>query len=170
MPGSPSIVESITGKIAKSDVFVCDISIINPESSGRQTPNPNVLYELGFATAILGWDRIIMVLNTAFGELDKLPFDLRGRRILPYHLDSNLLNKVDEKIKLEEKLIDTFKNALAYYSNIYNTKEKIVWWGIWEMESKAKVRGGQLHINRLSSDAFFFDISIYDGARSGNVA
>jgi len=27
--GSPSIVESITGKIAKSDIFVCDISIIN---------------------------------------------------------------------------------------------------------------------------------------------
>src|SRR5476651_2066104 len=58
MPGSPSIVESITSKIAKSDIFVCDISIINHISLTRSTPNPNVLYELGFASAILGWDRI----------------------------------------------------------------------------------------------------------------
>jgi hypothetical protein len=78
IPGSPSIVESITGKIARSDVFVCDVSIINVASKGRSTPNPNVLYELGFASAILGWERIIMLQNTAFGGSDKLPFDLRG--------------------------------------------------------------------------------------------
>lgn len=90
MPGSPSIVESITGKIAKSDIFVCDISIINLSSTGRPTPNPNVLYELGFASALLGWERIIMIQNTAFGNIEKLPFDLRGRRILQYHLDSTI--------------------------------------------------------------------------------
>ncbi len=44
IPGSPSIVESITGKIAKSDNFVCDVSIINNSTGGRHTPNPNVLF------------------------------------------------------------------------------------------------------------------------------
>ena len=93
IPGSPSIVEAITSKIAKSDVFVCDISIINSTSEGRPTPNPNVLYELGYASSILGWDRIIMIQNIAFGGIDKLPFDLRGRRVVQYYLDETTEKK-----------------------------------------------------------------------------
>jgi len=173
IPGSPSIVESITGKIAKSDIFVCDISIINQLQDGRLTPNPNVLYELGYASAILGWNRIIMVQNTAFGELDKLPFDLRGRRILPYKVDNKLENKSDEKQKLKQRLIDTFSEALKYYSNSVlsiSTKEKVIWWGTWELETKRKACGGKLNISRVSSDAFFFDLSIFDGARTGNLS
>ena len=171
IPGSPSIVESITGKIARSDVFVCDISIINATSEKRATPNPNVLYELGYASAILGWDRIIMIQNTVSGGPDKLPFDLRGRRILPYYLDVTVENKANEKQKLKEKLIDTFAEALQYYSTNYTftQKEKVIWWGKWQMDSKIYVRGGQLHISRVSSDAFFFDLTIFDGARSGEI-
>lgn len=169
IPGSPSIVDSITGKIAKSDVFVCDISIINAASEGRSTPNPNVLYELGFASAILGWDRIIMIQNTAFGGPDKLPFDLRGRRILQYYLDNTIENKAEEKQKLKQRLINIFRDALEYYSNVFSTKEKGIWWGTWNMDSQIKARGGQLHISRVSSDAFFFSISIFDGARTGDI-
>lgn len=170
MPGSPSIVESITGKIAKSDVFVCDISIINLSSTGRPTPNPNVLYELGFASAILGWERIIMIQNTAFGNIEKLPFDLRGRRILQYHLDNTIEGKADEKNKLKKQLTDVFQGALKHYNKEYSSKEKIVWWGDWIIESKIKIHGGKLHINRVSSDAFFFRIIIWDGARSGQIS
>ncbi len=171
MPGSPSIVESITAKIAKSDVFVCDISIINAESEGRQTPNPNVLYELGYASEVLGWDRIILVQNTAFGGPDKLPFDLRGRRILTYHADDTCDKKAGEKQALSQKLIAIFSNALQYYSNnyAYSQKDKVIWWGTWEMDSNIKVRGGRLHISRVSSDAFFFHLTIFDGARSGEI-
>lgn len=168
--GSPSIVESITGKIAKSDIFVCDISIINSLSAGRPTPNPNVLYELGFASAILGWERIIMIQNTAYGNIDMLPFDLRGRRILQYNLDISVENRSDEKNKLKRKLVDIFQNALQHYANNFITKEKIIWWGKWNVDSKVKVRGGNLQINRVSSDAFLFNISIYDGARSGQIS
>jgi hypothetical protein len=168
--GSPSIVESITGKIAKSDVFVCDISIINFSSTGRSTPNPNVLYELGFASAILGWERIIMIQNTAYGSIEMLPFDLRGRRILQYNLDTSIENRSEEKNKLKKTLVEIFQNALKHYGNDSITKEKIVWWGKWNIDSKIKVRGGQLRINRVSSDAFLFNISIYDGARSGQIS
>lgn len=171
IPGSPSIVESITSKIAKSDIFVCDISIINYTSGFRPTPNPNVLYELGFASAILGWDRIIMVQNVAFGGIDKLPFDLRGRRILQYNADETTEKKADQKAKLKESLINTFFEAFRYYSNNgLNTKEKIVWWGRWVLATKIKARGGSIHISRVSSDAFFFDLNIYDGARTGEVS
>jgi hypothetical protein len=169
IPGSPSIVEAITSKIAKSDVFVCDISIINSFSNSRPMPNPNVLYELGYASSILGWERIIMIQNTAFGNIDKLPFDLRGRRVVQYYLDETSEKKSVEKEKLKNELFDFFKNALKHYSSVYNPKEKPIWWGTWMTESKAKVRGGDLHISRVSSDAFFFEVQIYDGARSGDV-
>jgi hypothetical protein len=167
--GSPSIVESITGKIAKSDVFVCDISIINDSGKGRKTPNPNVLYELGFASAILGWERIIMIQNTAYGSIKDLPFDLRGRRILQYHLDSSIENRKEERNGLKTDLSNILKGALKHYSNEYIKKEKNIWWGKWKKESKQKMRGGNLHISRVASDSFFFDLSLYDGARSGEV-
>ena len=169
LPGSPSIVESITDKIAKSDVFVCDISIINSTTNERPMPNPNVLYELGFASAILGWERIILIQNTAYGNVEMLPFDLRGRRILQYKIDQTIENKPNEKDKLKKSLVEILKNALRHYSSDYITKEKIVWWGKWEIESKIKLRGGVLHISRVSSDAFFFKITIFDGARSGEI-
>jgi hypothetical protein len=81
MPGSPAIADTIFNKIATADVFVADVSIINSGAEGRKTPNPNVLLELGFAISQLGWDRILLVGNTTFGDPESLPFDLRGRRL-----------------------------------------------------------------------------------------
>jgi hypothetical protein len=55
--GSPNIPMTILEKIKVSDAFICDITTINsnaPEEL-RRTPNPNVLFELGFAVAHLGW-------------------------------------------------------------------------------------------------------------------
>ncbi len=167
--GSPSIVESITGKIALADVFVCDISIINSQQDNRPTPNPNVLYELGFASALLGWDRILMIQNTAFGDIDKLPFDLRGRRILRYHLDHESADKREKKENLNNELTEIFRKSLEYYSKVYRTREKNIWWGNWNIDPKYKMREGQLHISRVSSDAFFYNIEILDGARSGKI-
>ncbi|MCG3193085.1 MAG: hypothetical protein DIJKHBIC_02334 [Thermoanaerobaculia bacterium] len=87
LPGSPDIATSILEKIAAADVFVADVSLIHPrEFEGRRTPNPNVLLELGYAIRSLGWDRIVMVTNTAVGSIVDLPFDLKQRRALPYVL------------------------------------------------------------------------------------
>src|SRR5689334_4382613 len=54
VPGSPDIVGTIFDKIQQSEVFVADVSIINPGGPGRLTPNPNVLIELGYALSYLG--------------------------------------------------------------------------------------------------------------------
>src|SRR4051812_1324417 len=56
--GAPAIADSIFAKIALADVFVADVSLINVGSTGRLTPNPNVLIELGYAIGRLGWGRI----------------------------------------------------------------------------------------------------------------
>lgn len=95
VPGSPDIPAVIFDKIDLADIFICDITTINgtTEKSHRKTPNPNVLIELGFAIANLGWDRIILVFNLAFGDFPKdIPFDIGKRRVLTY----NVANKSDK--------------------------------------------------------------------------
>jgi hypothetical protein len=85
VPGSPEIANTILGKIDRAQIFVCDLSIIN-QGATRTTPNPNVLIELGWALKALGKDRIIMLLNEAYGDMKLLPFDLFTYRITPYYL------------------------------------------------------------------------------------
>lgn len=167
VPGSPSIVESITAKISKADMFIADISIISPKRKHRPTPNPNVLFELGYASAILGWERIILIQNESYGSPEKLPFDLRGRRILTYKVDEEC--KAAKRQQLKDDLVSTFKKILSYARTDLNVKEHIIWWGTWRKRTNSNAYGGTLHISRVSSDAFFFSIFIFDGARSGHV-
>ncbi|WP_152622815.1 hypothetical protein [Archangium violaceum] len=83
--GSPDIPSTIFRKIESADVIISDISIINSSTTtGRKTPNPNVLVELGYAAALHGWARIIMVSNKEFGDIDSLPFDIRQKRITQF--------------------------------------------------------------------------------------
>jgi hypothetical protein len=73
----------------------------------RKVPNPNVLIELGYAIAILGWDRIIMLFNTNHGSFpNDLPFDLDRRRVTKFSIiDNNDTNgKGDLKIKLTKAI------------------------------------------------------------------
>lgn len=89
-PGSPNIPEKILEKIKSCDVFVCDVTTINSMSDldFRRTPNPNVLFELGYAVAYLGWPRIIMLFNEEFGSLNHVPFDIAPNRVTKYRLSS----------------------------------------------------------------------------------
>lgn len=128
-PGSPDIVHSIFQKIEQSAVFVCDVTIINDESDKRPTPNPNVLIELGYALKALGQARVLLVMNTSYGEIKKLPFDLDHRRVITYgfHETDNSLTRKNEKGKegcvkqiekgiLVKKLESNLKTILAHHS------------------------------------------------------
>src|SRR6266545_1843834 len=84
--GSPDIAGTIFAKIRTADIFVPDVTLITPPESIRPSPNPNVLLELGYAIEARGWDQIVMVMNTAYGGPDLLPFDLRGRRVVTYQV------------------------------------------------------------------------------------
>ena len=108
--GSPDIVDSTLTKIDKCGLFIADISIINSSLNGKRTPNPNVLFELGYAVKCLGWDRVICVFNSDFGDVSELPFDLRNRRILTYET-SNIS-------ETRKKLADIFKQIIDknYYT------------------------------------------------------
>jgi len=86
--GSPNIPATILEKIKACDVFVCDITTINSAATDapRKTPNPNVLFELGYAVSQLGWSRVVMVINEAFGTPKDAPFDIDRHRIGCYLL------------------------------------------------------------------------------------
>jgi hypothetical protein len=79
LPGAPSIPQAIMEKIDACQAFVADVFLCYTTVDGTQGPNPNVAYELGYAVARLRWDRIILVVNTEFGPIEKLPFDLEKR-------------------------------------------------------------------------------------------
>lgn len=70
-------------------------------------PNPNVLIELGYAIATLGWSRIIMVFNTNYGNFPQgLPFDVDRHRATVF----SIKDKTDKVGK--SQLSSVLKNAI----------------------------------------------------------
>lgn len=112
VPGAPDIAHTILQKIDGAVAFVADVSIINP-GLGRPTPNPNVLIELGYALKTLGNVRTVLVANTAHGPVEALPFDLRAKRVLTYHLPSGTTGKPEQRTKLQEGLEHALRAILA---------------------------------------------------------
>lgn len=91
--GSPNIPMTIFQKISTSDIFICDLTTINSTSDKRKVPNPNVLIELGYAIAQLGWERILLLFNSAFGKFpDDIPFDIDRHRASNFRVENGTDN------------------------------------------------------------------------------
>lgn len=106
VPGSPDIAATILQKIDGCAIFIADISTLGKAGpQARATPNPNVLFELGYAWRALGDARVLLVSNVAFSgnpqhpEYD-LPFDLRGKRLITY-----MLCEEEEKAAVRDQLV-----------------------------------------------------------------
>ena len=123
--GWPEITSTILDKIELCEVFVADITPINgPQSDARLTPNPNVLFELGYALATgLGRTRIICVVNSAYlpgGDLKELPFDVRGSRPLQFSLEDpatrGAVKGLEDPVRtsVRENLASNLRNALGH--------------------------------------------------------
>ena len=80
IPGAPDIIKEIFEKIEVCSAFVADVSFTSESTNNRKCANPNVLIELGFALHALGSERLILVMNDAFGSPQEMPFNLAGRR------------------------------------------------------------------------------------------
>lgn len=106
VPGSPNIPEEIKKKILAADIFVADVSIVEKRTQqpGEGMPNSNVVFELGFAAATLGWERIVLLLNDAYGAVKTLPFDFDRHRTTPYTLSESAGTKADLIAKLSTAL------------------------------------------------------------------
>lgn len=119
-PGSPNIVQTIFNKIDNCSVFVCDVSFIDVSGEAKRTPNPNVLLELGYAIKTLGWERIVLVFNTAYGDVSKLPFDLRNQRTTTYNMTSQAETKSIERNILQSHLDEALRLIFSRIDNVGN--------------------------------------------------
>jgi len=111
--GQPPIVETILRKIDAAAVFVADMTFVGKRVDGRPTPNPNVLIEYGWALKGLTHERVICVMNIAYGEPaeNALPFNLRHVR---WPICYSLSEDASQEYRAKEKkqLAATLKKAI----------------------------------------------------------
>jgi len=79
VPGTPPVSDTILAKIRDCDLFLADVTFV-AQANDKRLPNPNVMAECGYALRDKGTRRMLLVMNTAFGPPDQLPFDLRHLR------------------------------------------------------------------------------------------
>jgi hypothetical protein len=188
--GAVDIADTIFQKIRECDAFVCDVSFINGRDPGslhwlprlllavleffnkgyfrqRLTPNPNVMAEIGFAAASVGWNRIILVLNTAFGEVENLPFDLRGRSVVTFDLPSREARRElrpQFKAQIEAALRHALKEIIQ--PEFWINKNKPRWFGYWH-SAMTIASSKMLLIREVGVAGFNFHMWLVDGARTG---
>lgn len=123
LPGIPDIVQSILQKIDQANLFIADITTVCKDEKERGFPNSNVMLELGYAMKCLGSESIICFFNTAYGEIDRLPFDIKQRRISTYHLPKN--HTQEKRVKQENKIKETLKYAFQLILSHQNKRDAI---------------------------------------------
>jgi hypothetical protein len=140
--GAPPIADTILRKISECGMIVADLTLVSYTDdqftlksllqtwaknrfnwsatvqgihSTKRSPNANVMLELGYAVGILGWDRVICVMNDHFGKPDDLPFDVRHRRFpFVYTLSPTPGEaKAEVRKKLVAKLVEGIEAAEA---------------------------------------------------------
>jgi hypothetical protein len=147
--GAVRIDRDIFARISAEEcvAFVGDVSLVTaPDATGRRSPNPNVLVELGFALRQLQWERLVLPFNKALGDPTDLPFDLEKNRLLLFTSNDPPL-PTDDALK---SLADDFVAALKPILALPGTLEHIAAW-LDELNPKvlSLVRGGasQVRIN-----------------------
>jgi hypothetical protein len=119
-PGSPALAELIFEKIRGSDVFVADVTPIGQTSGSpmKKLINANVAIELGYAIGAHSDRRLLMVLNTAYGQREDLPFDLRHKAgPIMYALEEAADKATRETVR--KQLVGDFKIALRAFLNVH---------------------------------------------------
>ena len=108
--GALDISTTILRKIETCTIFVADITPVGSLINGKATPNPNVLFELGYAWHKLGESHIILVLNEAFGVPEDLPFDISKRSLVRYHRNAEA---EDGPGNVRSALMGRFRSLIA---------------------------------------------------------
>ena len=111
LAGTPEVATAIFDKISASAILVADVTLVasSDKSKKRRQPNSNVSIEMGYGAAVLGWDRVICVMNEAFGNRFSLPFDHKNRRFPITYSSKNEIS--GEQERLTETLTTALKTA-----------------------------------------------------------
>lgn len=126
VPGSPEIATIMFRKIARSAIFVGDVSLVG-EIKGdpsKKIPNGNVSVEMGYAAGYLGWERIICVLNEHYGKAQEQPVDTRNRR---FPINYALPPSRDHEAEAFKGLVNDLRRSIhaVYIYDLEAAKESI---------------------------------------------
>ncbi|MBL8652603.1 MAG: hypothetical protein JNJ97_00295, partial [Alphaproteobacteria bacterium] len=112
VPGSPDLVPTILKKIDEATVFVADVTAVARREKGGSILNSNVALELGYAFKSLGDSQVLLVLNTHYGQVEDLPFDLKHKGgSIRYALDEAPTREAKEQSLRD--LVRQFKEAIG---------------------------------------------------------
>lgn len=147
--GQPPLADQMLESSENSDIFIGDLTYTSSRNnllkskgfnicnyafsvselkSDKKSPNPNVLIESGYSFAKKGYKRTIFVMNTAFGEAEELPIDLKHlRHPILYSLSERDLNnptlkqstKKELREKIKEAILDAINTDIAYQRTRY---------------------------------------------------
>jgi len=97
-PGLCDIPAAILAKIEKADAALLDLTFVavTKTDNPNYCPNPNVLFELGYAANAIGFERLVCVMNEAHGSATETIFDVRHRRY-PIRYSSPVAGKTREQ-------------------------------------------------------------------------
>ncbi len=93
---------------------MADLTSVGKSKRKRLLPNPNVLVEYGYALKSVGKQRIIAVMNTAFGKPTEvnMPFNIKKLR-WPIQFLLKEGAEQTEREKVKASLVDDFSYALT---------------------------------------------------------
>jgi hypothetical protein len=95
-------------KIDNSSVFIADVSSIT-KIDNKLIPNPNVMFELGYAIKSISSSKIIMIFNEFTGNINDIPFDLRLKRQIVYNYNED---EVENRKEIIKELKNRIKKAI----------------------------------------------------------
>ncbi|OHB83656.1 MAG: hypothetical protein A2V98_25035 [Planctomycetes bacterium RBG_16_64_12] len=117
VPGMCDIPNTILEKIQACDVLLADLTFVGKTDANKDKDddvklisNPNVLFELGYGVDAKGFDRILGVMNVAYGEPERQMFDVKRRWAITYSLREN--SDKPEMQAARSRLSKEIENAL----------------------------------------------------------
>ena len=155
---------TILDKIEHSDVFVCDVTIINNNDHNiRPTPNPNVLLGTWVCAKGLRTNANHFGYEHCIWWPELLPFDLRMKQVITYNMAIQAEERVTERKKLSStieagisSIIDDIKNKKVKQS------QKMDWDIEWLNQHRSAANSG---IQKLGLVGFRKSTSLYPLAK-----
>lgn len=122
--GTQNIDVEVLQKILNCDIFIADITPVckilsknDASIPAKLIPNPNVMYESGYALAHKGLSKMIFLASLQHGEtIAQLPFDINHNTITAIH-DLGQLPALSSMIR---KIIDIVRNERISIKNAYD--------------------------------------------------
>lgn len=114
--GLVDIPDHIRDKLERCAIFVADVTMVGKvRGKEKWQPNSNVYLELGYVWALMrkaGMEPvpIVLVMNTHYGTVATLPFDLGRRPVIEYKLHENAGDK--ERRQAQEILLSRLTTVL----------------------------------------------------------